>query len=635
MLENIREGSQGWIAKTILGLVILTFALAGIGSYTNSVDTSVAEVNGEKITQNDFNKAYQAQRNRMEQQFGNMFETLSANSNYMANFRTGVLDNLINEKLIDQNIENLSIRVSDGRLKQTIREMAEFKVDGVFDNNRYLAIINQAGFFQASDFRDYLRVEMTRRQLSQALVSSEFNLPYQETMFAGLQNQKRDIRFATISAEQFKADIKVTDEEINEYYQQNQARFQNQEQVKVNYIALDVNLIAKDIVVTDADVEIYYQDNIENYRQSEQRRLAHILVEFGDDKGAAEDQAASILARVKKGEEFSTLAKELSADTYSGEKGGDLDWVELGVMGDAFDESAFALSEVGSVTDIVTSDYGFHIIKLTDLKAEHTKPLVDLREELHAKISQERAQDKFFELQQDMAQLSFELPDSLDDAAAAVNVTVETSAWLTRNGNPAPFDNNKLIEAAFSDIVLTEQANSDVIEVSDELAVVIRLNEYQAATVKPLTDVKEQIEVTLVAKKATEKTKALVDDLLVQFKAGTDLTEQLVANNAAFVLKAGISRTGTDVDRIISNEAFELPHPKDGTVSASTLTLSNGDMVLLEVQAVNAGEQTVDTNLAQQQTSELAQSAYQSYVDALKVDAKITRKVLTEAPTQY
>ena len=207
MLENIREGSQGWVAKSILGLVILTFALAGIGSYTNSVDSSVADVNGEKISQDAFNKAYQAQRNRMAQQFGDMFETLSADANYMANFRNGVLDNLINEKLIDQSTVNMSIRVSDDRIKTTIREMTEFQVDGVFDNNRYLALINQAGFYQSSDFRDYLRVEMTRRQLTQAVLASEFNLPYQEKLMNALQDQKRNVRFATIKAEQFKAGI--------------------------------------------------------------------------------------------------------------------------------------------------------------------------------------------------------------------------------------------------------------------------------------------------------------------------------------------------------------------------------------------------------------------------------------------
>ncbi len=155
----------------------------------------------------------------MAQQYGEMFETLSNDSNYMANFRQSVLDNLINEKLIDQSARDLSIRVSDERLKETIRAMPEFQVDGVFDNNRYLAIINQAGFYQSSNFRDYLRVEMTRRQLSQALVGTEFNLPYQETLQQKLQSQTRNIRFATISANKFKAGIDVSEEEIKNYYQ--------------------------------------------------------------------------------------------------------------------------------------------------------------------------------------------------------------------------------------------------------------------------------------------------------------------------------------------------------------------------------------------------------------------------------
>jgi peptidyl-prolyl cis-trans isomerase D len=344
MLENIREGSQGWIAKSILGLVILTFALAGIGTYTNSVDTSVADVNGEKISQDAFNKAYQAQRNRMAQQFGDMFETLSADENYMANFRNGILDNLINEKLIDQSTVNMSIRASDQRIKQTIRTMTEFQVDGVFDNNRYLAMINQAGFYQSSDFRDYLRVQMTRRQLTQALVASEFNLPYQEKWANALQNQKRNVRYATINAEQFKAGIELTDDAINQYYLANQARFENEEKVKLNYITLDVNEIAKTIEVSDDDVKAYYQENIASYRQDEQRRVAHILIEFGDDEVVAKVTAEALLARVNAGEDFATLAKESSDDTFSGENGGDLEWIERGAMGDAFDEGAFALT---------------------------------------------------------------------------------------------------------------------------------------------------------------------------------------------------------------------------------------------------------------------------------------------------
>lgn len=635
MLENIREKSQGGIAKTILGFIILTFAVAGIGSYTNSVDTSVADVNGQKITKNDFDKAYQNQRSRMAQQFGEMFETLSADSSYMANFRNGVLDNLINEKLIDQSTDNLSIRVSDELLKETIRKMPEFSVDGIFDNNRYLAVINQAGFFQSSNFRDYLRVEMTRRQLSQALVSSEFNLPYQEVALSALQNQKRDLRFATISAEQFKASIEVTADELNNYYLENQSRFENKEKVKVDYLILDVNEIAKNVTVSDEEITNYYQENLQSYRKDEQRRVAHILIEFGDDEASAKQTAETVLTRINQGEDFASLAKELSTDTFSGQNGGDLDWLERGVMDTAFDESAFSLVGIGSISELVKSEFGFHIIKLTDLKAEEVKSLAEVKDELLAKVSNEKAQDKFFELQQQMAQISFEFPDSLDDAAKAVNLSIKTSDWLSRTGNTLPFDNTKAIDAVFSDMVLQDNVNSELIEVNDSLAIVARLNEYQPTSIKPLSEVEEQINNILIVQKASEKALTTANELLVKFKMGADISEDLALVNASFVDKTQVSRYGAEVEQSISREAFILPHPSEGVVSASTVKLANGDLALIDVIAVTDGDINVNPNLAQQQTSQLAQSAYKSFVDSLKVGAKITRNQVVETATPF
>ncbi len=634
MLENIRENSQGVVAKIILGFVILTFALAGIGSYTNSVDTSVAEVNGEKISQADFEKAYQNQRNRMAQQFGDMFETLSSDANYMANFRKSVVDNLINQTLVDQASSDMSIRVSDQRIKKTIREMTEFQVDGVFDNNRYLALINQAGFYQSSDFRDYLRVEMSRRQLTQALVASEFGLPYQESQLIALQNQKRDIRFASISAKQFEQGIEVSEAEINDYYLANQARFENQEKVKVDYITIDVNDIAKTVNVTDEDISTYYQENIANYRKEEQRRISHILIELGEDESVAQTQIESIQTKLNNGDDFATLAQELSADTFSGENGGDLDWFETGIYGEVFDEAVLALTEVGSVTDIVKSEAGLHLIKLTELQVEEVKALSDVKEELAVTVSTQKAQDKFFELQQEAAQLSFEFPDSLDDAANAVDSKVNTSIWLSRFGNVAPFDNPKVIEAAFSDMIIHEQLNSDIIEVNDNLAVVLRLNEYQAAQVKPLTEVSEEIKTTLVAQKANEKAQSVADELITAFKAGTDITEQLASHGSSFEVKADVARYGSDIDATIATEVFKLPHPQEGSVSASNVSLNNGDLALVELQAVKEGETSDQANFTQQHTQQLAQSAYQNYVESLRSEAKITQRNLVDTTNQ-
>ncbi|WP_076418187.1 SurA N-terminal domain-containing protein [Colwellia sp. UCD-KL20] len=628
MLENIRESSQGMAAKIILGLVILTFALAGIGSYTNSTDTSVADVNGEKITQQDFNKAYQAQRNRMQQQFGDMFENLAADPTYMANFRNGIVDNLINERLVDQNSANLSIKVSDDRIKETIRTMPEFQIDGVFDNNRYLAMINQAGFYQSSDFRDYLRLEMSRRQLTQALVASEFSLPYQSSMAAKLQNQKRDIRFATIDLEQFKSAIAVTEEEIKNFYQENQARFMNQEKVKVNYIALNVADIAKDVMVSDDDVKAYYEENIKDFRQEEQRKISHILIEINDDEAKDKAEAESILAKINAGEDFAELAKKYSADTFSGENGGDLDWLERGSMDEVFDEQAFALNGVGDVSNVVKTEYGFHIIKLTDLKAEETQPLSDVFEELKVTVSNQKAQEEFFVLQQEMARVSFEFPDSLDDAAEAVKAKIMTSDWLSRAGNSAPFETPKAIDAAFSDLVLTENLNSDVIEVSDSMAIVMRLNEHQTANVKPLDEVTEAIKATLIAQKAKEEARSTVDALLAKLKSGTDISDKLVQYGTSFETKADLARFATDVERSIVDKAFTLAHPKEGSVSAGLSDLSNGGFALIEVQAVNTVEADLDANIQNQQVNQLAQSAYLSYVEALKANASITKNSL-------
>ncbi|MDX2369786.1 MAG: peptidylprolyl isomerase, partial [Colwellia sp.] len=466
--------------------------------------------------------------------------------------------------------------------------------------------------------------------------------PYQEKLQQALQNQTRDIRFATISAKQFEAGIDVSEEEIKTYYQANQIRFENKEQVKVDYIRLTVADMAKDIQVSDEEVASYYQDNIASYTQAEQRRVSHILIEFteGDStsEAIAKTEAEAVLTRIAQGEDFAVLAKELSNDTFSGENGGDLDFLEAGVMEQSFDEAAFALATVGDTTELVKTSFGYHVIKLTELKAEVIQSLAEVKTELQAKVSNEKAQDKFYTQTQEMARVSFEFPDSLEDAASEVNTTIETSTWLSNSGvntnNKAPFNDPKVLEAAFSDLVLQDNLNSDILELNDNEALVLRLNTYQEAKVKPLAEVKTGIKTILVAQKATEKAQNTIQALLVQFKAGNDITEQLTKNYVSFTSKENVARYSADLDQSIIREAFILPHPTEGTISASTVALSNGDLALVEVQAVNVIDSIANPQLAQQQTSQLAQSAYKSYVDSLKIGAEIIQGKVAE-PTNY
>ena len=307
-------------------------------------------------------------------------------------------------------------------------------------------------------------------------------------------------------------------------------------------------------------------------------------------------------------------------------------------MEPSFDEAAFALTAVGDITELVKTSFGYHIIKLTELKLQVIQSLAEVELDLRTKVSNEKAQDKFYIQTQEMARVSFEFPDSLEDAANEVSTTIETSTWLSNSGqstdNKAPFNDPKVLEAAFSDLVLQDELNSDIIELNDDEAIVLRLNTYQEANVKPLVEVQTQIAATLVAQKATEKARSTMQALLVEFKAGKDITEQLTKNYVSFTVKENVARYSTDLDQSITREAFVLPHPAEGTISASTVALSNGDLALVEVQAVNVIDSIANPQLAQQQTSQLAQSAYKSYVDSLKVGAKITHGKVAE-PANY
>jgi peptidyl-prolyl cis-trans isomerase D len=225
-----------------------------------------------------------------------------------------------------------------------------------------------------------------------------------------------------------------------------------------------------------------------------------------------------------------------------------------------------------------------------------------------------------------MARLSFEFPDSLDDAATAIDSEVQTSDWISRMGNSAPFNDPKIIDTVFSDLIVNEQVNSDIIEVSDSLAIVLRANQYQPANVKPLSEVSDLIKQTLVSQKASDKARILADELLVSFKAGNDILEQLTANGSAFVAKVDVMRQGSDVDSSIVNEAFRLPHPTEGQLSATTLVLNNGDLALIELQTVKSGDTKPNPSFAQQQTQQLAQMSYQSFVETLRAKAEISKR---------
>ncbi|MFM5180141.1 peptidylprolyl isomerase [Aeromonas veronii] len=636
MLDKLREGAQGKVAKVILGLIILSFALAGVGSYLNGpARTAPATVNGTEISAAALENAYRNERARMESQMGEAFSQLAANPDYVKQFRRGVLDRLIDQALLDSKARELGLRISDEQIKQAIVAMPEFAENGKFNNDRYLQLIRRAGMTPEM-FRDSLRQDMVRQQLMSALLGTEFSLKGEAEQLDKLYNQTRDLRLVRLAAANYMADVQVSDNELEQYYKTNGARFMNDEQVKVDYLLLDAANLAKDIKVTEQDAQDYYDQHQDLFQRAERRHVAHILIPFGKDEKAAEQKAEAVLAKAKAGDDFAALAKADSSDTFSAKKGGELDWFEQGAMDPAFEKAAFALNKAGDLSGVVKSPFGFHIIKLLGVEAAKTKPFADVKEETITRLQADKAKEKFFAEQQKMADNSFENPDSLDLTADAMGMKVQSSDFFTQATAPAPLNDPKVLSVAFSEQLRDDNTNSDVIELADGKALVLHITGHKPKAVKSLAEVKEQVIAAIKHDKASEVARGKAQGLLDKLKVGESITADLTALGLKVETHKGVARFDRELDQNLIAQAFTLPHPIDGKPSVALVAETNGDRVVVALDKVNvpAAASGMAAMLQAQLGQGKAQVDYKSLIDELRKAAKIEYFTSVEATVE-
>lgn len=636
MLDKLREGAQGKVAKVILVLIILSFALAGVGSYLSGpARTAPATVNGIEISAAALENAYRNERARMESQMGEAFSQLAANPDYMKQFRRGVLDQLIDQALLDDKARDLGLRISDEQIKQAIVVMPEFAENGKFNNDRYLQLIRRAGMTPEM-FRDSLRQDMVRQQLMGALLGTEFALKGEAEQLDKLYNQSRDLRLVRLAAANYVADVQVSDTELKQFYKTNGARFMNDEQVKVDYLLLDAANLAKDLKVTEQDAQDYYDQHQDLFQRAERRQVAHILIPFGKDEQAAEQKAEAVLAKAKAGEDFAALAKADSSDTFSAKKGGELDWFEQGVMDPAFEKAAFALNQAGDLSTLVKSPFGFHIIKLLGVEAAQTKPFADVKAETITRLQADKAKELYFAEQQKMADNSFENPDSLDLTADAMGMKVQSSDYFSQANAPAPLNDPKVLSVAFSEQLRDDNTNSDVIELADGKALVLHITGHRPQAVKPLAEVKEQVIAAIKHDKASEVARGKAQGLLDKLKVGENIAADLTALGLQLETHNGVARFNRDMDQNLIAQAFTLPHPKDGKPSVALVAETNGDRVVVALDKVNvpAAPSQMVSMLQGQLGQGKAQLDYKSLIDELRKAAKIEYFTSVEATVE-
>ncbi|MCC5879479.1 MAG: SurA N-terminal domain-containing protein [Idiomarina sp.] len=619
MLDRIREGSKGPVAKIILFLIIITFALTGVSGYLGGgSEDSVAEVNGEKISRIDFDRAYQNERARMEEQLGDFFETLVGDESYMRDFRSGVLERLIEERLATQFAREQGFRPGPNTIRDNIRQMSEFQVAGQFSNDRYNALLMNAGF-TPEQFRDYMANELGRSAMLTGLMTSEFMLPHEGELYQQLQNQRRSGEYLRIPVESYTDSVTVSEAEIEAFYYDNEERFETDERIRIEYVVLDFNDILDTVEVSESQARTYYDENPANFRSPERREIAHILIEGNDAE--ARERIEALLARIEAGEDFAAVAASDSDDTFSGEDGGNLGRLERGMIDPDVEDAGFALDEEGAVSGVVESEFGFHIVQLTRLQRSEVDDFAEVRDDIVENLRRQRAEEEYFAIQQDLSRISFEMPETLEPAAEQTGLELQVSDWMGRRGNEQ-FDDPRILREVFSSDVARDNLNSELIEL-DERSYVVRAAEYEAASVRPLDEVRGDIEQALLLRKAREEAQMFAEQLLENYRAG-----ELPAGVSMETFDS-ITRFNEDVPGEVINQLFRLPAPVDGGVSADITDLRDGDIAIVAVTGIAEGEVNADelAQLAQQFEARYVDAAYQAFMDALKEDASISRNL--------
>jgi peptidyl-prolyl cis-trans isomerase D len=522
MLDIVRENKK--YAQIILGLITLPFAFWGVESYVRNVSVrdDVAQVAGNKITLQEFQHTLQEQQNRLRSAIGARADQAMLDSPEM---RRAVVEKLVQKYLLATYAAKARMSIGDDQLVRFITSVPALQENGQFSPERYEAIIAAQGMSKAG-FEQTVRQDLVVQQALMAVAEGVIAGNAATDRWLGAQLEEREISQAMVKPEQYLTNIKIPPAAIQSFYEANLKKFETPEQLRAEYVVFSREQFLEQIAVGDDEIKAWYEGHADRYRQAEERRASHVLIPLAKDVSAealkaAEATAAEVLAQARRApNDFGKLAKQYSKDPGSAEKGGDLGWFGRGMMVKPFEEAVFALKE-GQMSDVVRSDFGLHVIKLTGLRAERGRPLAEVRGEIVAEIKAQGAAKKYAEIAESFSNTVYEQPDSLAPAAEKFKLPVQQSAWLTRASvGPGPLANAKLMVALFSDDALKNKRNTEAIEVKPAVLVAARVLEHRPAAQQPLTAVSPSIEKLLAYQAASRLAAGAGETMLAQLNSG-------------------------------------------------------------------------------------------------------------------
>jgi peptidyl-prolyl cis-trans isomerase D len=467
-----------------------------------------------------------------------------------------------------------------------------------------------------------LRTDLLAQELSRNIERSAFVSEHTLNRLLALESQQREIAYGVVPVQNYLTQVSIDDSAVRDYYEANLSAYTAPEQVKLNFIELNLDTIAATIEIDDTELKQFYVDNEAQFVGSEQRKASHILIEGNDEQ--ALQQIEAIAARLAQGEDFAELAKETSQDTGSATQGGDLGYFGRDVMDPAFEEAVFALTQEGDVTEPVQTEFGYHLIKLTGIQRPEVQAFEQVRSDVEKRYRLQQAESRFFDAAEQLANLSFENPDSLDVAAEALDLDIKTTELFTQSGTEAGISSEpKVISAAFSDDVLKNELNSSVIELSDTHLVVVHKNKHIPESVLPFESVEPAIRQQLLFDQASQFAREKGEAILAELKSGR-AAESLVENWQSAQL---YTRDDEALSAQILQRAFAMPKPQSQAQFAG-FTADNGNYVLIQLITVENGDvaSVADEDkqaMEQQLTQMQANAEMQAFIEALRAEADI------------
>lgn len=624
MFDYIRT-HQRLMQFVLLLIIFPSFVVGGVVGFSGfgSQKNEVASVASVSISSDEFDKAVRDQLDRLKQAYGQDFDAQLLNT---PEARQNILDDLIARKALIAETAAQKLTVSDKAMQQNILETPGLKkADNTFDNDRYRSLLAMQGMTPAM-YEAQLRQDLVLQQLVSAVQGTSIISKTVAERIALISEQEREVQALGFKAKDFASQVKITDEMLRAYYTKNTAQFEIPEMLNAEYVMLSNDVLAQQVVVTDAEVQAHYEQNKKSYTTDELRRASHILLGMTKDtpekeKQAVKAKAESLLAQVRKDASlFAQLAKEHSQDPGSKDKGGDLDFFKRGAMTKAFDDSVFKLKQ-GEISGLVETEYGLHIIQLTDVKPSVAKSLDEVKADLTAEIKKQKASKAYAEAEETFSNTVYEQSDSLQAVADKLKLKVEKIANLQRKpmpGAPATMiaNNPKFLTAIYSDESLKKKHNTEAISIAPNVMVSGRVVDYKPASKRPFEEVKAMIQEIVLQTESLALAKKAGESKLAALRAkddASDFAEMKIVSRSKkpeVPNEAFMAIVKADVQKLPAFVGVEIPNVGYEVYRIAKVNVGTPDL------ARRAGE-------AKQLDNSVAQQDVYSYLEALKIKGKV------------